>query len=47
MLSEMTVRELYELTLEGTPMEKDQVEYVTLQGWIRTTVPERMSALWH
>ncbi|MBR2668334.1 MAG: asparagine--tRNA ligase [Solobacterium sp.] len=36
MLSEMTVRELYELTLEGTPMEKDQVEYVTLQGWIRT-----------
>ena len=36
MLSDMTVRELYELTYEGTDMEKDQVEYVSLQGWIRT-----------
>ena len=32
----MTVRELYELTLEGTPLEQDQLEYVQLQGWIRT-----------
>ncbi len=36
MLSDMTVRELYELTLDGTDMERDQVEYVFLQGWIRT-----------
>ena len=36
MLTEMTVRELYELTLEGTPLEQDQLEYVQLQGWIRT-----------
>lgn len=32
----MTVRELYELTLDGDQLEKDQVEYVSLQGWIRT-----------
>ena len=36
MLSDMTVRELYELTNEGTDMEKDQIEYVALEGWIRT-----------
>lgn len=36
MLSEMTIRELYELTLDGGELEKDQVEYVSLQGWIRT-----------
>ncbi len=36
MLSEMTVRELYELTQDGTDIEKDQVEYVYLQGWVRT-----------
>jgi len=36
MLSEMTIRELYELTNEGTNIEKDQIEYVYLQGWIRT-----------
>ena len=36
MLSDMTVRELYELTIDGSDMEKDQVEYVSLQGWIRT-----------
>lgn len=36
MLSEMTVRELYDLTLDGTDIEKDQVEYVYLQGWVRT-----------
>ncbi len=32
----MTVRELYELTNTGTDMEKDQIEYVYLQGWVRT-----------
>ena len=36
MLSEMTVRELYELTNEGSDLEKDRIEYVSLQGWIRT-----------
>ena len=36
MLSEMTVRELYEMTIDGSDMEKDQMEYVYLQGWIRT-----------
>ena len=36
MLSDMTVRELYEMTIDGSDMEKDQVEYVYLQGWIRT-----------
>ena len=36
MLSEMTIRELYELTIDGGELEKDQVEYVSLQGWIRT-----------
>ena len=36
MLAEMSVRELYALTKEGTELEKDQTEYVQLQGWIRT-----------
>ncbi|MBO7703054.1 MAG: asparagine--tRNA ligase [Solobacterium sp.] len=36
MLSDMTVRELYEMTIDGSDLEKDQVEYVVLQGWIRT-----------
>ncbi|NCB32822.1 MAG: asparagine--tRNA ligase [Erysipelotrichia bacterium] len=36
MLTDITVRELYELTREGTELEKDQIEYVSLQGWIRT-----------
>ena len=33
---EMSIRELYELTSQGTKLEKDQVEDVQLQGWIRT-----------
>ena len=36
MLTDMTVRELYELIQNGTDLEKDQIEYVSLQGWIRT-----------
>jgi asparaginyl-tRNA synthetase len=32
----MTVRELYELVNEGSQFELDQIEYVKLQGWIRT-----------
>lgn len=36
MPTEMSVRELYELTSGGTELEKDQLEFVQLQGWIRT-----------
>ena len=36
MPTEMSVRELYALKKEGTQLEKDQLEYVQLQGWIRT-----------
>ena len=36
MPTEMSIREIYELVHEGTQMEKDQVDYVQLQGWIRT-----------
>ncbi len=36
MFTFMTVRECYELVQEGTAIEKDQIEYVQLQGWIRT-----------
>ena len=32
----MSVRELYELVQDGSELEKDQLEYVQLQGWIRT-----------
>ncbi len=36
MPTEMSIRELYDLTKEGTALEKDQVEYVLIQGWVRT-----------
>ena len=36
MLTFMTVRELYEVTLSADQIEKDQIEYVQLEGWIRT-----------
>ena len=36
MPTEVSIRELYELTKEGTDLEKDQYEFVQLQGWIRT-----------
>lgn len=32
----MTIRELYEIVLSGSHMELDSMEYVQLQGWIRT-----------
>ncbi|MGB4984785.1 MAG: asparagine--tRNA ligase [Erysipelotrichaceae bacterium] len=32
----VTVRELYELAYQKNSIEIDQLEYVTLQGWIRT-----------
>ena len=36
MLAFMTVRELYELVQAQNQMEIDSLEYVTLQGWVRT-----------
>ncbi len=32
----MTVRELYEIAFSKNHMEMDSLEYVQLQGWIRT-----------
>ena len=36
MPTEMSVRELYQLTREGTEIEKDQLDLVQLAGWVRT-----------
>ncbi|MFV0381146.1 MAG: asparagine--tRNA ligase [Breznakia sp.] len=36
MFEYMTVRELYEMILAGSAMEVDSLEYVQLQGWVRT-----------
>ena len=36
MLDFYTVRELYDLTHNSNQMEKDQIEYVELEGWVRT-----------
>ena len=36
MLDFYTVRELYDLTQNSNQMEKDQIEYVELEGWVRT-----------
>ena len=36
MPSEISIRELYKLTKSEVELEKDQVEYVQLQGWIRS-----------
>ena len=32
----MTIRELYEIVLGGSHVEIDSIEYVQLQGWVRT-----------
>ncbi|MEE0831148.1 MAG: asparagine--tRNA ligase, partial [Longicatena sp.] len=32
----MTIRELFEIITKGSQMEIDSMEYVQLQGWIRT-----------
>ena len=32
----MTIRELYEIVLSASHVELDSLEYVQLQGWIRT-----------
>ena len=36
MLSFMTSRELYDFCSAQSNIEKDQVEYVEMQGWVRT-----------
>ena len=36
MFEYMTIRELYELTLNGEELEKDNLDYIELQGWVRT-----------
>ena len=36
MFEYMTIRELYELAYNGNHMEKDSLEYVEIQGWVRT-----------
>ena len=36
MFESITVRELYELVFNADHIEKDNIEYVELQGWIRT-----------
>jgi len=36
MLDFYTIRELYEMIKSGSEMEIDQIEYITLEGWIRT-----------
>ena len=37
MAIEITVRELYDLTRSGSAFEKDQLDTVFLQGWVRMT----------
>ena len=32
----MTVRELYEMILSGEEFETESIEYVELDGWVRT-----------
>lgn len=32
----MTIRELYEIVMSGSHVELDSIEYVQLQGWVRT-----------
>ena len=32
----MTIRELYELVMSGEELEKESLEYVELDGWVRT-----------
>jgi len=36
MITYMTIREMYELVQVGSEVEIDSIEYVQLQGWIRT-----------
>ena len=36
MFEYMTVRELYELSINSDELEKDNLDYIELQGWVRT-----------
>ena len=36
MFEYMTIRELYELTLNSDELEKDNLDYIELQGWVKT-----------
>ena len=36
MFEYMTIRELYDLACNGEELEKDSIEYVEIQGWVRT-----------
>lgn len=36
MFTYMTIRELYDLSITGSEVEKDSLEYVQIQGWVRT-----------
>ena len=36
MFEYMTIRELYELVIDSLELEKDNLDYVELQGWVRT-----------
>ena len=31
-----TIRELYEITYEGSQIEKDSLDLVEIEGWVRT-----------
>ena len=36
MPTEMSIRELYQLAKDGTTLELDQLDFIQLQGWVRT-----------
>ena len=36
MLDYYTIRELYEISNSPNHIERDQIEYVELDGWVRT-----------
>ena len=36
MFEYMTIRELYDLIVNDVELEKDSLDYVELQGWVRT-----------
>ena len=36
MISYLTIRECYDLLAYGSEIEVDAIEYIQLQGWIRT-----------
>ena len=39
----VTARELFELIQMGSQIEKDQLEYVELDGWVRTNYSTRIN----